>query len=91
MAAFSSSVFSPEAAAAASVDMKRDGLGGGRLLAHDCAMAADAADDDDDGANGALVKNADANAGPLLTTARRIPADDMKRSIHCFETIKTFG
>mmetsp|Transcript_11132 Transcript_11132/g.20140 ORF Transcript_11132/g.20140 Transcript_11132/m.20140 type:complete len:92 (+) Transcript_11132:1946-2221(+) len=68
----------------------------GWYLTHDCAMAADAAaaEDDDtaaDGARGAFVKNAEAKEGPLPQTARRIPADERKRSMSCAETMNSLS
>lgn len=72
IAAFSSSVFSADK----SVDMKREELSGRRQQLFVSAAAAA-----DGGVRGAFVKKALEKSGPELKTARRIPADDMNRSI----------
>lgn len=59
---------------------------------HDCLMAGPAPTDGVDevtaAEDGAFVKKADAKEGPFLPTARRpIPANEVKRSMRCVETI----
>ena len=68
--------------------MKRDENVGDRRHDRFVERVDDTATTTDDGVSGAFDKKACETEGPKLTTARRIPADEMNRSIKGFETMK---